>query len=72
MEHHVANNLGARAAKLLGQTELERGSHSPPPLHLQRDLWGKRPFTGGGDDEGDIQVNLVDVPILQNNWRAAP
>ncbi len=41
------------------------------PQHLQRELLGQRQFTGWGYDEGDIQVNLVGVPILQNNWRDA-
>jgi hypothetical protein len=42
------------------------------PQHLQREHLGQRQFTGWGYDEGDIQVNLVGVPILQNNWRDAP
>jgi hypothetical protein len=29
----------------------------------------KREFTGWGYDDGDIEVNLVGVPILERNWR---
>jgi len=36
---------------------------------LQRAHVGKRQPTGWGYDEGDIQVGLVGVPILQNNWK---
>lgn len=39
------------------------------PADLQRAHVGKRQFTGWGYDEGDIDVNLVGVPILQNYWR---
>ena len=38
------------------------------PADLQRAQLGQRQFTGWGYDEGDIQVNLVGVPILQHNW----
>lgn len=39
------------------------------PRDLKRDHLGQRQFTGWGYDEGDIQVGLVGVPILQTNWR---
>jgi len=39
------------------------------PADLQRAHVGKRQPTGWGYDEGDIQVGLVGVPILQNNWK---
>lgn len=39
------------------------------PADLQRAQLGKREFTGWGYDEGDVDVSLVGVPILQTNWR---
>lgn len=39
------------------------------PADLQRSHVSKRQFTGWGYDEGDIDVSLVGVPILQNYWR---
>jgi hypothetical protein len=39
------------------------------PRDLERAHVGQRQFTGWGYDEGDIQVGLVGVPILQTNWR---
>ncbi len=39
------------------------------PADLQRTHMGKRQFTGWGYDEGDVDVSLVGVPILQNYWR---
>lgn len=39
------------------------------PADLQRAHLGKRQFTGWGYDEGEIDVNLVGVPVLQTNWR---
>jgi hypothetical protein len=38
------------------------------PADLKRSQLGKREFTGWGYDEGNIEVNLVGVPILQHNW----
>lgn len=38
------------------------------PADLQRAHLGPRQYTGWGYDEGDIQVSLVGVPILQHNW----
>ncbi len=38
------------------------------PADLQRAQLGQRQFTGWGYDEGNIEVNLVGVPILQTNW----
>ena len=38
------------------------------PADLKRVQLGKREFTGWGYDEGNIEVNLVGVPILQANW----
>lgn len=38
------------------------------PADLQRGHLGPRQFTGWGYDEGDIQVDLVGVPILQHHW----
>ena len=38
------------------------------PAHLRREQLGSRQLTGWGYDEGDIEVNLVGVPILQHNW----
>jgi hypothetical protein len=38
------------------------------PADLQRNHLGKREFTGWGYDEGNVEVNLVGVPILQTNW----
>lgn len=39
------------------------------PADLQRAAVGKRQFTGWGYGEGDIEVSLVGVPILQTHWR---
>jgi hypothetical protein len=39
------------------------------PADLQREFVSERKFTGWGYEEGDIEVNLVGVPILQTNWR---
>jgi hypothetical protein len=39
------------------------------PADLHREFVSERKFTGWGYDEGDIEVNLVGVPILQTNWR---
>ena len=39
------------------------------PADLQRAALGKRQFTGWGYGEGDIDVSLVGVPVLQTNWR---
>ena len=39
------------------------------PADLRPAFVGQRQFTGWGYDEGDIEVNLVGVPILQTNWR---
>ncbi|GIX23501.1 MAG: hypothetical protein KatS3mg122_0732 [Caldimonas sp.] len=41
------------------------------PADLKREHLGPRQFTGWGYDEGDIQVDLVGVPILQHNWYEA-
>lgn len=38
------------------------------PADLKRSQLSKREFTGWGYDEGNIEVNLVGVPILQANW----
>lgn len=38
------------------------------PADMPRTYYGKREFTGWGYDEGNIEVNLVGVPILQHNW----
>lgn len=38
------------------------------PANLKRSQLGRREFTGWGYDEGNIEVNLVGVPILQANW----
>jgi hypothetical protein len=38
------------------------------PADMPRQYHGKREFTGWGYDEGNIDVNLVGVPILQHNW----
>lgn len=38
------------------------------PADLQRAHLGQRQFTGWGYDEGNMEVNLVGVPILQSNW----
>lgn len=38
------------------------------PADLKRTHLGKREFTGWGYDEGNIEANLVGVPILQHNW----
>lgn len=38
------------------------------PADLQRAHLGQRQFTGWGYDEGNIEVSLVGVPILQANW----
>lgn len=38
------------------------------PTDMPRQHYSKRDFTGWGYDEGNIEVNLVGVPILQHNW----
>lgn len=38
------------------------------PADMPRQHYGKREFTGWGYDEGDIEVSLVGVPILQHDW----
>jgi hypothetical protein len=39
------------------------------PADLQRSGLRPRDYTGWGYGEGDIDVSLVGVPILQTNWR---
>jgi len=39
------------------------------PKLLDPEYASKREFTGWGCDDGDIEVNLVGVPILERNWR---
>ena len=39
------------------------------PKLLDSQYASKREFTGWGYDDGDIEVNLVGVPILERNWR---
>jgi len=39
------------------------------PKLLNPEHASKREFTGWGYDDGDIEVNLVGVPILERNWR---
>ncbi len=39
------------------------------PADLQRSGLQPRDYTGWGYGEGDIDVSLVGVPILQTNWR---
>lgn len=39
------------------------------PALLEAKHASKREFTGWGYDDGDIQVNLVGVPILERNWK---
>ena len=39
------------------------------PKLLDRQYASQREFTGWGYDEGEIEANLVGVPILEQNWR---
>jgi len=39
------------------------------PKRLNPKYASKREFTGWGYDDGDIEVNLVGVPILERNWK---
>jgi hypothetical protein len=39
------------------------------PTDLRHEFVSERKFTGWSYDEGNIEVNLVGVPILQTNWK---
>lgn len=55
-----------------GNTFWLEGGHEQiavDPKLLDRQYASKREFTGWGYDEGEIEANLVGVPILEQNWR---